>query len=627
MVRISLPYKPDVPATTPGMRVSVALSPHIRFIDDVGYYDAMGRDPLQMFQVWGIQDPTERVSKLEEILSEWPGPRHRRHILKDAAMRGDEAVVQFLVNTGLKVHPDIPGRNGIPPHESEPDDEEDNAEGEKDDITVAPLHIAAMRGRLGCVRILLEGDKMNVDIRDEFGRTPLCAAAQGGHAEVIEYLINQGANPTIRLDAENKITQEYFGILAGANALEFAASNSAPEIIKLLLQHPLYGSKRSRKNNKSDETGVYVTPLAIYQAAVGRNIETLKYLLQWGSYPLIGEEGKTKGDLLDEAQKEGIVRFVPEIVESASYDATQTLLSYLYLTDKDGEVLPFAVPDEMHRLFIWGAYRAILNNDCKKFEWIYRFGLKEHDSMSLDELPEGQNLNIQHLLDKATEAGSLDCVRMLIEKYGALPDTNRLPAGIRPIYTAAMYDQSEVVRYYLKNHKIDLHFGNGAFISGPTALYGAISMKSLESVELFLKQGGPVDHIDDEISETNETIKAVLIAEIGSRTPIRLQTEANAMEYIEKAKGGWQNFNPLYVRLELDLDDEDWISKLVPRMSDAELREKDTSGRRFDKDDKTRKDPTPYLPAYPFSEDRREKLDGDDDIVPAWKPLLVPAGN
>ena len=625
MVRISLPYKPHVPATTPGMRVSVAPSPHARFTNDVGYYDAMGRDPLQMFQVWGIQDPTERVSKLEEILPEWPGPRHRRHMLQDAANRGDEAVVQFLVNTGLKLHPDIPGQNGIPSREPESDDEEDDEEGEKDDISVAPLHVAAMRGHLGCVRILLDGSNMDIDIRDAVGRTPLCSAAQGGHAEVIEYLINQGANPTIRLDADHKISQKHFGILAGADALEFAARNSDPETIKLLLQHPLYGSKRSRKYNKTDEAGVYVTPLAIYQATVGRDMDTLRYLLQWGSYPLTGEEGKTKGELLDEAQKEGIVRFVPEIIELASYDATQIMLSYLYPTDKDSEVMPFAVPDDMHRPFIWGAYHAIRTNDCKKFEWIYRFGLKEHDSMSLDELPEGQNLNIQHLLDKATETGSLDCIKMLIEKYGALPDANRLPAGIRPIYTAAMHDQPEVVQYYLKNHTIDLHFGNGAFIAGPTALFGAISMKSLKSVELFLKQGGPVDHVDDEIASINEMVKAVLIAKVGSRTSIRLQTETNAMDYIKRAKEDWQTFNPLYVRLELDFADEDWIFKLVERIPNAELREKDTSGRRFDKNDETCKNPTPYLPAYPYSEERREKLDEDEDIMPAWKPLLVPA--
>lgn len=47
MVKVLPPPKPEVPLAPPGMRMSVAPSPHVLFLDDYEYYDALGRDPLQ----------------------------------------------------------------------------------------------------------------------------------------------------------------------------------------------------------------------------------------------------------------------------------------------------------------------------------------------------------------------------------------------------------------------------------------------------------------------------------------------------------------------------------------------------------------------------------------------------
>ena len=47
MVKVLLPQKSEVAIAGPGMRVSVVPLPHVLFLDDYEYYDALGRDPLQ----------------------------------------------------------------------------------------------------------------------------------------------------------------------------------------------------------------------------------------------------------------------------------------------------------------------------------------------------------------------------------------------------------------------------------------------------------------------------------------------------------------------------------------------------------------------------------------------------
>ena len=184
MVKVLLPPKPKVLITAPGMRISVMPSPHVSFLEDSEYYDALGRDPLQQNNVWSISDPTERVEKLKEVLEEYPKPKHRRQILFKAAVRGDEAIVRFLIESGLKVYPDI--QKGQEEEREGENGENDESIPDEDDPLVAPLHAAAANGRLGCVKIFLDGN-VEVDIRDKFGQTPLIVAAACCQKDTMKY--------------------------------------------------------------------------------------------------------------------------------------------------------------------------------------------------------------------------------------------------------------------------------------------------------------------------------------------------------------------------------------------------------------------------------------------------------
>ena len=56
---------------------------------------------------------------------------------------------------------------------------------DKEDASVAPMHLAAVNGHLGCLKIFIESG-MEVDLRDEFGRTPLLAAGHSYKSEIMK---------------------------------------------------------------------------------------------------------------------------------------------------------------------------------------------------------------------------------------------------------------------------------------------------------------------------------------------------------------------------------------------------------------------------------------------------------
>lgn len=53
------------------------------------------------------------------------------------------------------------------------------------------------------VRLLLEHAPDALDVQDEDGETPLHTAARGDHKEVVRYLLQLGADPTITNSTHN----------------------------------------------------------------------------------------------------------------------------------------------------------------------------------------------------------------------------------------------------------------------------------------------------------------------------------------------------------------------------------------------------------------------------------------
>ncbi|WZH50422.1 PNP_UDP_1 domain-containing protein [Fusarium acuminatum] len=159
-----------------------------------------------------------------------------RIALSYAAMRGNEAIVKLLLDTG-KVDADARDNKGR-----------------------TPLWWAAEGGHKATIKLLLSTGKVDVDARDENGWTPLSMAAGRGHEATIKLLLDTGK---VNVDAKDG---------NGRTLLSQAAMAGRASLVKLLL------STGKVDVDARDENGW--TPLSM---AAGRGHEaTIKLLLDTG---------------------------------------------------------------------------------------------------------------------------------------------------------------------------------------------------------------------------------------------------------------------------------------------------------------------------------------------------------
>ncbi|MCJ1474715.1 hypothetical protein MMC13_003375 [Lambiella insularis] len=178
-----------------------------------------------------------------------------------------------------------------------------------------------------------------------------------------------GADPTARSDAKSELAKKW---------MEIAASHRNVKVVRLLLEHPFYGTTWKRRHRIDGESGVWVTPRAIKSAA-GADFETMKLLIERGKYPTEDSDGRTKGEPLNEEEKQAVIDATPTAAQAGDLEFLKLLLTYQYATNKDGSLLPFEVPEIYHKPFIYGAYEAVIHNKPEKFKFLNSFGLKEHE--------------------------------------------------------------------------------------------------------------------------------------------------------------------------------------------------------------------------------------------------------
>jgi ankyrin repeat protein len=87
-----------------------------------------------------------------------------------------------------------------------------------------PIFAAALKGDSKAVEALLKKDSGNKNITDKWGRTPLHAAAWGGHTSVVKILLEKGGN----IEAVDS---------SGRTSLRLAAEGGHVAVVKELLAH------------------------------------------------------------------------------------------------------------------------------------------------------------------------------------------------------------------------------------------------------------------------------------------------------------------------------------------------------------------------------------------------------
>lgn len=94
-----------------------------------------------------------------------------------------------------------------------------------DNFGYTPLHAAAMQGKVEAMKMLLDTGKVAVDRKCKSGRTPLSSAAQRGYIDAVSLLLQRGA----RADQAD---------IYGQLPLHLAAGRNREAVVRKLLQEP-----------------------------------------------------------------------------------------------------------------------------------------------------------------------------------------------------------------------------------------------------------------------------------------------------------------------------------------------------------------------------------------------------
>lgn len=137
---------------------------------------------------------------------------------------------------------------------------------------VFPLHKSVMQGEIGILQVLLDGDHggilVNPNVQDLDGRTPLMLALQKGNKEIIDILLESGAD----IEAVDN---------AGMTALMYAVASNSKDMVGYLLQ-------KKAKINTLSEAGLTALIVALQNA----NFEMSRHLLIKGADPSVYKSDK-----------------------------------------------------------------------------------------------------------------------------------------------------------------------------------------------------------------------------------------------------------------------------------------------------------------------------------------------
>jgi hypothetical protein len=555
------PHEVDPTRFGPDMVWTVAGSPNELWLSDPYWYDSFGDDKIVQRRIWSLSSEAEQIEAFKKLLEEFPN--RGLYMMFKAAVKGRVYILEALFEAGVKA---VPG-----------------AGADEDEATLVPLHAASFQGHLDCVRFLVEQAGVHVNAKDDMGGTPLMRACWGSRVEIVRYLLDKGADPTAKQDAD-----------PNASVFDFAAGGGKLEIIKSVLDAA--GPERRRE---------LLTPMALEAVAAGRgDLESFLFLLKEAGYPK-PPSGDGQTVALAPKQKDVLEEALRRTLDHGGNTPASmpTLLAYITsiaptTEDRSFPSLKPATVDAFSARF----FRLAMTPPSKTSEQtlaaltrIFNLCFAENAPFASDVPQENKHEILNSAFVEASHAFNLATMKLLVDLYPAMnpnaisPRTER--ALVTPLYAAAASGSMDIIEWLFSHfgaHAIDTHIGNGKFINGPTALWIAIQANKVDVVEFLLREGrGPVDFLESSMepktgdianaASAGGTTKVGFVAVQAYRSPVVLVDATKSGDKvlsteIKSLVAGVENeAEPKTVWLELGSDDLDWWQMLQPRCSDGVL--------------------------------------------------------
>jgi ankyrin repeat protein len=337
-----------------------------------------------------------------------------------------------------------------------------------DEAGHAALHQAAGRGHGETVRLLLSHSKAELNVKSQRGMTPLLLALSGGHAEVVKYLLEAGADVTLADET-------------GATALYQAAGRGNGAIVRLLLSH-----SKAELNVKGQRR---MTPLLL---ALSRGYaEVVKYLLEAGAdVTLADEAGNTA---LYQAVGRGHAEIVRLLLSHSKAELNvkgQRGMTPLLLALRQGytEVVKYLLEAGADVTLTDEAGNAALHQAAGRGHGAIVRLLLSHSKAELN--VKGQRGMTPLLL--ALSRGYAEVVKYLLEAGADVTLVDE--AGNTALYQAVGRGHVEFVRLLLSRSKAELNVRGQ---HGMTPLLLALSRGHAEVAKYLLEAGADVTLADE----------------------------------------------------------------------------------------------------------------------------------
>lgn len=538
----------DLPSPPPGMVFSV-FPPAREYYWDPFWWDQAGRDIISQRHIFDRYSGEEQKALLQTLLEEFPGKGGK--IIDTAVEEGETGVVEKMLDLGVQIEREsgmIKGRKNLPPKGQEEDYGVDgNAEDLGEDEEFYPLHSACYENQLGCVKVLVGKGGVDINAVDDLGSTPLPNAARAGHLDVVEWLLEHGADPTYVRPKEK-----------GMGLLECAAVSGNVGVLRRIIEDARFVEAR-----------VSISLELLDFGAESGSVEMLEFILEQ-----VGLD--SKDSKLSPAQKKIFENSLGRAVQHKSLKSLDLLLSYLTPRDANGQFEYYELSEHETKVAVFHTSEDAID-DVQVFQRVWEVLLEPPTSV-LENNAEAKALHhywLHRRLISAAGSGALDTLRLILDKYKADVDHVSYKYHATPLFGAAAQGHLKTVEALVGEYHADIHLGSGTYANGPTALHNAVKNGHKEVVRALLQNGGPVEEIGNASklfdSDEQSAKKLVVAAFAKCRAPVLVYSE-------EEFKRAERDADCKVWSVTLDFEGEDdnisdWITQMQVRRRDERLKE------------------------------------------------------